>query len=58
MFCRRVSLERDLDPRVVKMTLEEIQDRKKLGTLRSGLDYLRLEVLLRSIVIRENYTEI
>ena len=33
-----------LDPEITKMTYDELIERKKMGPLRSGLDYNRLEV--------------
>ena len=33
-----------MNPDEIKMTLHEIHQRKLMGPLRSGLDYIRLEV--------------
>ena len=40
-------IEKMIDPASTKLTLDEIQERKKMGPLRSGLDYVRLEVCRR-----------
>ena len=43
-------IEKLLDPASTKFTLDEIQERKKMGPLRSGLDYVRLEACIPGAV--------